>query len=416
MLENLAEGPIQSSYEYIFEHMLNPILLNGIPINVNHPTQYLEKLWYVLTYRYPQLGSMKVTIEDLLGYSPSLSSHETQQALNSVLGYNSEDLVVSLIDREWQDSEFNEFDDFIKYFKINPLFSSSESIYICGAGTCRLGDYLASLEHLKKVTCSDLSWLTLFYGKLLIEGQTDLLPKPSIADRLFYRIDQALNKLVVENQPSRFKPPLSRPGKIDFEVNNAFTLGNLNSFELICVPFLLDNFGGEKLESLLIRLCQSTSINQQLIIMTTFRFNHKLGKIRDPEAMKNILERCGFKIKHMDIVRLPYSFSYYNYASQKNTWNSIILGAVKKNETNLQKVRIHLNAKTTDTTAGLFSGAGMDQPAWHKCLLDILFTCQQGESYSKVFNVVKEECGLDSDSFTKATGILAHNDVLHFQI
>ncbi len=130
---------------------------------------------------------------------------------------------------------------------------------------------------------------------------------------------------------SRFKAPLTpydRRQCIRYTVSDAFAaLNEPIAADLIAVPYLLDNFRGVQCMSLLLRICQRVRAGQQIVILVTCIAEGRAGPGRDPALIMDVLRRCGFKIQFLELIFLPYSFSYYSYAQMHTDWNTLVVRA-----------------------------------------------------------------------------------------
>jgi hypothetical protein len=323
--------------------------IKDINIKVDNPDRYLRTLWAAINESCSEMKDVLTEIEKELGHAPrgdkSVKLNPSDESFNKtgVIGYYEQPLLISIADREWVDSEYNEFNDLASYLGSKPLFSSASSVYICGAGVCRLGDYVSSLENIKSVYCSDLSWLGLYIGRMLIQREYHKLPALFHVPRLFYNVSSDFSAVSAKSLSAKFQPPSGVAGKnIQYEVRDAFALINPVPAELVCAPYLLDMFAGDHLKTLLIRMGQSMEVGQQLLIISTLLF-HTVGE-RNPQEIVQTLKASGFEIDYLDITRLPYTFSYYNYGARKETWNTFILKATKRRQTHSRNLKLLTDA------------------------------------------------------------------------
>jgi len=323
--------------------------IKDINIKVGNPSKYLRTLWAAINESCPELKDVLTEIEMELGYDPredkvaTLNSADESFNKTGAIGYYDQPLLISIADREWIDSEYNEFNELASYLESKPLFSSASSIYICGAGVCRMGDYVSSLENIKSVYCSDLSWLALYVGRMLIQREYHKLPTLFHAPRLFYQVSSDFNAISAQSLHAKFHPSSERTGKnIQYEVRDAFALIGPTPAELVCVPYLLDLFAGDQMKTLVTRICQSMEVGQQLLIISTLLF-HPVGE-RNPQEIVQTLKTFGFEIDYLDIAQLPYTFSYYNYGARKETWNTLIVKATKYKQTHSRNLKLLTDA------------------------------------------------------------------------
>ncbi len=303
--------------------------VEDIVLELPDAEEYLAVLARIGKGKYPQLAPILGNIER--SSDGKRDSTELDSSLVAdIIGYNDYSLVC-LLEREWLDDDgVDEFEVLISSLESRAFFAGIGSIFIYGAGTCGLGDFLASKPQFSAVTCADLSWLALYFGKSVIEGRLELLPRAFREMRVFYEPDCERKRLCTSSRPSRLRRPLSGGnGKISYVVRNVFHNGSPIAAEMICAPFLLDCFGGERMKTALIRLCQQTSVGQSLAIMVTCRGDNARLE-RNPAVILELLERCGFEIGWLDLVALPYSFSRHDHAYVRTTYNTFVVRAVKR--------------------------------------------------------------------------------------
>jgi len=317
--------------------------IKDIDIEIGDPSSYLLALWAAINKAYPEFQDVMIEIEDALGYGSKGGKSAIMNVVNKTaikpktVGYDEPPLLISIADREWIDSEYNEFSKLASYLDSTPLFSSTDTVYICGAGVCRMGDYISSLENIKSVYCTDLSWLALYLGRMFIRQEYHKLPALFRLDRLFYDVVSGANEVSARMLPPKFRPSgSSARNKIRYGVKDAFAMINPAPAKVICVPYLLDLFMGEQLRTLLIRICQWLEIGQELVIITTLLF--RPAEERNPQDIVQVMKACGFEVDYLDITQLPYSFSYDNYGVRKEIWNTLILKAVKRKQTPLSNL------------------------------------------------------------------------------
>jgi hypothetical protein len=308
----------------------NKIELNGIAIEVHNREYYLEVLSHAMETIPFYSPVLRKTVAEAVGHAPPADARIGLQAMMRVLGFIGHELI-EVLDREWHDYDENEADRLFEFASSRQLFSSIKSVYLWGAGSCRLADYLASLESLDQVICSDLSWPALYFGRALIEANYAELPELLTKARIFYHVEPQSTQLIRTTKDSRFKAPLTpcdRRQCIQYSVRDAFAaLNEPITADLIAVPYLLDNFAGAQCMTLLLRICQRVRAGQQIVILVTCIPERRAGSGRDPALIMDVLRRCGFKIQFLELVFLPYSFSYYSYARKHTDWNTLVVRA-----------------------------------------------------------------------------------------
>jgi len=303
--------------------------LNGIGLDVPDARRYLEVLSQAVQNIPFYPTALRRTVLDALDHAPPTETWTRQDTMR-VLGFVDHGLIETL-DREWHDYDRNEADRLFEYASSHRLFDSIKSAAVLGAGSCRLGDYLASLPLMDRVVCSDISWPALHFGRALIEANYAELPEILTKPRVFYHVEPQSTRLSRTTKESRFKPPLTpseRRKCIRYVVRDVFA-GWVEPVlsELIVVPYLLDIFRATRAISLLLRICQRVRAGQQIVIIATCISEARAGPGRDPGLILDILDRCGFKVRFLDLTFLPYSFSYYSYGEVHTQWNTLVVRA-----------------------------------------------------------------------------------------
>ncbi len=310
------------------------IELDGISLDIPDPRGYLEALSHAVRNISFYPAALRKTVLDAFERPPSTETPTRQDAMR-VLGFVDHALIETL-DREWQDYDRNEADRLFTYASSRGLFASVKSAAVLGAGSCRLADYLASLPSMDQVLCSDLSWPALHFGRALIDESYAELPELLTKPRVFYHVDPQSMRLARTTRESRFKPPLTPPDRrncIRYAVRDVFAGWHEPvTSELIVVPYLLDVFRATQCMSVLLRICQRVSAGQQIVIIATCVGEARAGSGRDPGLIMDALDRCGFKVRFVDLTFLPYSFSYYSYGEVHTDWNTLVVRAERSAE------------------------------------------------------------------------------------
>ena len=306
------------------------IELNGIALEVHDPRRYLEVLFHAVeTIPFYSPGLRNAVLE-ALGDRPPTDRGIERGTVAQVLGFVDQELI-AVLDREWQDYEHNEADRLFEYLSFHRLFGSIKSVLLVGAGACRLADYVASLEFVDQVVCSDLSWPALNFGRALLEADYAKLPELVTRRRVFYHVEPKSIRLTRTERECRFKPPLTPPdrrARVRYVVRDAFaTPEEPTTADLIAVPYLLDLFRGPQCINLLLRICRRLRAGQQILILVTCIADGKAGPGRDPGLIMDALHECGFKVQFLDLIFLPYSFSYYSYGQMHTDWNTLVVRA-----------------------------------------------------------------------------------------
>jgi len=154
----------------------NKIEINGIALELHNPRRYLEALLHAMTTVSFYSANLRKAVVAALGRLPPAKTSTERDAMMRILGFVDYELI-AVLDREWQDYEDNEADRLFEYASSNRLFASAKSVFVWGAGPCRLADYLASLEFIDPIICCDLSWSALNFGRALIEANYAELPE-----------------------------------------------------------------------------------------------------------------------------------------------------------------------------------------------------------------------------------------------
>lgn len=311
--------------------------LDGIALEVPDPRAYLEALSRAVELVPFYSPDQRKAIAEALGHLPRSEIRINRDAMMRVLGSVDYDLI-AVMDREWQDHDGNEADRLFEYASSRGLFASVRSVFLLGAGPCRLADHLASLEFIGQVVCSDLSWPALNFGRALIEANHAELPELLRKPRVFYHVEPQSTRLSRTIKESRLKAPLTPPDRhqrIRYSVRDAFAPPDEPiAADLIVVPYLLDIFRGARCISLLLRICQRVRVGQQIVILVTCIVAGKAGPGRDPGEIVDVLHSCGFKVRFLDLLFLPYSFSYYSYGQMHTNWNTLVVRAERMAERN----------------------------------------------------------------------------------
>lgn len=311
--------------------------LNGIALEIPDPRAYLEALSHATSMVPFYSPDQRETIAEALGELPLPATRIDRDAIMRVLGFVDYSLI-AVIDREWQDYDDNEADRLFEYALSHGLFASAKSVFLLGAGPCRLADHLASLDLIDHVTCSDLSWPALNFGRALIEANHAELPELLRKPRTFYHVEPQSARLSRTTRESRLKAPATPPDRrqrIRYTVRDAFAQPEEPiAADLVVAPYLLDIFHGARCISLLLRICQRIRVGQQLVILVTCIVGGKAGPGRDPGAIMDVLQGCGFKVRFLDLRFLPYSFSYYSYGRTQTSWNTLVVRAERSVDRN----------------------------------------------------------------------------------
>jgi hypothetical protein len=386
------------------------IELDGIAIEVPHPRTYLEVLSHAIKTTPFYAPALRKTVADALPQSPRAELRIGPETVMRTLGFVGHELI-AVLDREWHDYENNEADRMFEFLSSRRLFDSIKSIFVWGAGPCRLADYLASRESMEQVICSDLSWPALYFGRALIEGNYAQLPELLTKARVFYHVEPGSTQLVRTVKDSRFKAPLTphdRRQSIRYSVRDAFAaLDEEIAADLIAVPYLLDNFRGAQCITMLIRICQHVRAGQQIAILVTCVPEGRLGGGRDPALIMDVLRRCGFKVQFLELIFLPYSFVYYSYARMQTEWNTLVVRAERVDERDIDIV-------IAKSDRGGASQANEADKADSANLGLILSKLRKPESYQALAGALTPQMG--AAEFENAIGELASRGLIDLRV
>lgn len=318
---------------------------NGISINSPYPLYYLEALGFGILRSFsgePQLAELLQEIEALVSYGldppgPSFQKiHSTRLA--SIIGWSGAKILGQLIDREWLVTEESELELLMRLMDASPALASSSRILICGAGVCRLGAHFASLENVQTVCCTDLSYLGLYFGRLLVNGEGHRLPDCFRSPRMILMVDSRTKTLRARELECRFHlAPLLAMEKLTYEVADAFGFRPHLEVDLVVIPYLLDVFAGARMVTALIRICEKLSIGQKLLLVVT------ANPRRDPRLVVSTLGRCGFEISAIDLCELPYSLSKLGIGFIRTFYSTLVLEAIKTHEPDLHTFGLALD-------------------------------------------------------------------------
>jgi hypothetical protein len=318
----------------VAEAPASPHVLGGISLCIAEAPRYLQALRRVLTTHYQDLVAIADDIDLVIapdGLEPPVATP---------LGYVDPVAIVPLCEREWLDSPDNEFLELEAYLDRQKLLREFSTVRICGAGPCRLGDYVASLGRASRVVCTDLSWLMLYAGKLLLNNRGSELPSSFRQDRTLIRVDDDHRRFVETHISSQFLLPKNRrPAILDLRVENAFALRDLTE-EVVCAPYLLDAFSLTRALTLLTNLCLALDPAQSLFAIVTLSTAAARPHGRCLSDIHGTMLALGFEIEFLDVTRLPYSFSRQDRDYRRETWSTLIIQAKKVESSDLERVAV----------------------------------------------------------------------------
>lgn len=308
--------------------------LAGIPLSVAAPRHYLEVLWLAIHQFFPDhadLAEVAREIEARLGGRPRITADHTRQdhmwRIGEIIGWSGSRMLGQLIDREWLPGDQNEFEPLASELSTCEALREASSVLICGAGVCRLGSHLAERGTVESVRCTDLSFLSLYFGRMLIEGRHDLLPETFRRPRTILSVDAQRKSLQAHQEDRTFHRAGKGKDKLTYEVADIFQLSRGTTESLICLPYLLDVFREAQMTTALIRICARLPPGQRflLVVAATPR--------RDPRQVIRTLEDCGLSVDRLRLSKLPYSSSTAGYGFVATTYDTLIAEATKRSET-----------------------------------------------------------------------------------
>jgi len=393
--------------------MVGAVTLDGIPLDVQDPEHYLRVLGPVVQHHHAEILSHVEDLDRLCQSLPVGADPPDRDAAAAAIGWSG-GLVVALIDREWSASNHNEFEILAGYLTSRGLIGAASSVLVYGAGTCRLGDYLNSLDTRRTVVCTDLSWLVLYYGRALNERKLDRLPSASRAERTYYavRTDGGL-RLEAQRGPHSFRPPLcGDSSRIRYVVSNAFARYTGSTCDLVVLPYVLDCQRGPGMRTMLIRILQHLEVGQDvLLIMSCAKSSHSSGG-RDPKVVVDTLEASGFAVTYLDITDFPYSFSMYGYGQAQTRPTTLVLRATSLAKSDA--AQIFLSAKLDgESPAPSLRREGkhtIDKVAVTDLERLVLEACQTRVSYAHAFARCAK--AMDETAFDSAIGNLSSQHLI----
>lgn len=339
-----------------------PASLGGIALAVSRPQRYLRVLREVVRDRYADLPTLVSLVEHAPGEAAESGGKPAPNPATTIGYYG--DLLLNVLDREWHDHAEQEFDAGVQALEARGLLANSGATFIWGAGACRLAAHLTSRHGARHVTCADLSWLALYFGRELIHNRTASLPSALRRDRLFYRPTAAGTALEAERRASRFVTvDTVAPSSIDYVVRNAFELGEPVAADTIVLPYVLDAATGARAITMLIRLCEQAKVGQTLIAIVTCFNRMTTADGRDPAPLLRTLEQCGFSVERCDLVELPYSFACVDYGRVRMYWQTLLVKAIKTRAPSHETIRIVPPSANAAATPGERSEDAHETPA-----------------------------------------------------
>jgi hypothetical protein len=320
--------------------MEQPMSLAGIPIHLEDRLEYLFQLARALALGYPELqpilGELRVDTTVPVG-------NRSDTIESTILGYSRPADVYSLIVKDWAESDRNECDVLTGYFDDRGLLKGTRSAYICGAGISRLADYLGGDLGCERVVCSDLSWIALHLGRLLLEGRENELPAFVRRPRSMVDVDEGHSQIVQKPVPLVLKKPHRAPStRLEFEVRNAFAFQPVEA-DLVLVCNFVESFRGRTPATLTAQIARQGRPGQRLLHVTWVSPEEDTG--RRPEEIVELVGRCGFDVDWVDFLQLPYSTNNWCVDSSRSEWKNFVLMATRRRDPDEDGLYIDLNRR-----------------------------------------------------------------------
>lgn len=320
--------------------MEQPIVLAGVPIHLEHRLEYLYQLARAFSLGYPELLP---TLGELCVNTSIEGGDRWDKIERSILGYSRPADVYSLIVKDWADTDRNECDALTNYLDERSLLKGARTAYICGAGIGRLADYLGGVVGCERVVCSDLSWIALHLGRLLMQGQEQELPACVRRPRSVVDVDDAHRRIVQRTVPLVLKKPrITSSTRTEFEVRDAFAFRPVDA-ELILVCNFVESFKGRVPATLTAQITRRLDVGQKLLHVTWVSPEEDTG--RRPEEIVELLRRCGFECEWLDFLLLPYSTNNWCIDSSRSEWKNLVVVATKRSETDEDGIHVDLNRR-----------------------------------------------------------------------
>jgi hypothetical protein len=320
--------------------MEQPMSLAGIPIHLENRLEYLYQLARAVALGYPELQPV---LGELRVDTTAASGDRWDRIESAVLGYSRPADVYSLIVKDWADSDRNECDALTSYLDDRGLLKGIRSAHICGAGIGRLADYLGGVVGCERVVCSDLSWIALHLGRLLLEGRENELPAFVRRPRTMVDVDEGHSRIVEKSVPLVLKTPRAAPAtRFEFEVRDAFGFRPVDS-DVVLVCNFVETFKGRASATLTAQIARQGRSGQKLLHVTWVSPEEDTG--RRPEEIVELLGRCGFDVEWVDFLLLPYSTNNWCIDSSRSEWKNLVLVATRRREPDEDGLYVDLNRR-----------------------------------------------------------------------
>ncbi len=311
--------------------------LAKIPLLVDSPAGYLVALRQKLAEQYGDWPGRSAIVREIGRTSKKRATRWTEWSSGANRSRWNRIIIQQLVDREWLDSEYNELDSLIDFIDPSRNLAGAKHVLVAGAGLCRIADPLC-ISSVDSVTCTDLSWEMLYFGRELLAGRHRNLPTEFGGPRLFFEIENGRFKK--KTRRLAFGEPSTRisRSKIRFAVTDAFAIDRSLEKNVLVAPYLLDAFTGDECETLLIRLGQQLGLGQSIVIVMS------LTAGRLPDVVVRGLRATGFDVDTLKLhPNLPYSFSRVDFGFVRQERATILVRATKTRLPVAKKIRLSLN-------------------------------------------------------------------------
>ena len=312
----------------------------GINVQVHDRLHYLEALAHIVANQFPNYAaaeSLRQQLGQAVGYFPQALSPAQRRSVNfdalpNLVGWFHQKRLEQMLHREWLVGETNEFRAHEPVLARIEAFSRATRMHLVGAGVCRLAAYLVQTQAESELVCSDLSYLALYFGKMLLQGEHDQLFAGFTKPRRHYTVspDQTL---LAHDLPTHYEVADLNTARLHFEVRNICDTTAISSdTQLVCAMYLID--AATNCTPMLVRMCQQMQVGQDLVLITSINEN------RDPAAILQILATCGLQTQHLELAQLPYSFTRHDATYAQLRSQTLIVQAKKTESSKLSNFAI----------------------------------------------------------------------------
>jgi hypothetical protein len=272
--------------------------LEGIPVHVEDPTAYRAALAARCREDFPDLLPAVAAGIELP------SGPEDRIANMRLVGATAKGTIYLLLYKDWLNTQDNEIDGFAAYLDRHreQLLRNSRTVHLVAAGLCGIVRGLLPFDF-DQITCSDLSWTNMYYGRALLENRPELLPETFRQPRLAFRTDgghQRFERVEVSVEIKR--APSYGGTRLSFQVSNAFYAGDPRPEDAVMVFNLLPAYDTTWGRSFLIQILRSLRIGQALVLVNWVGADEGA-----PDEVVKLLEPLGCWAAWVDLAELPYS-------------------------------------------------------------------------------------------------------------